>query len=179
MNINNLNNIDNKSNNSLNNLKTYNAYKTAAKAALKHNWPLIGIGVLFLLLTVLFAASHSSRNNSNASQRGSINSAEDAARYLAQCGWETAAEPSSMRLATIPAQFDKMYEEYNAMQLLQGFDLTPHRSVRVIIYTFRVVNHPSGAANVFANVLVRDGDVIAGDLVSYALDGWIEPLIAA
>jgi hypothetical protein len=75
----------------------------------------------------------------------------------------------------IPAEFDKSYESYNNLQKLQGFDLTEYRSKTADMYTFKVLNYPCDN-DVFANILVYDGAVIAGDLVSYAIDGFLTGL---
>jgi len=129
--------------------------------------PLIVIGIVCVLLIALFIASQSTANADY-----KVNSAEDAMRYLSGFGWETASEPSSVRTVQIPAQFSKSYDDYNSLQLKQGFDLTQYRSRAVTVYTFKLCNHPD-SDNVFANVMVCDGIVIGGDLVSYDINGFL------
>ena len=138
--------------------------------------PLLGIAVVCIMLLVLFIASRNVKGNkdeSNAPDR--INSPEQVAEYLSAFGWETAAHASSVKPVEIPAEFTPTYEDYNNLQKMQGFDLTQYRSQTATMYTFEVFNHPS-PKDVFANVLVHDGTVIAGDLVCYALDGFITGL---
>jgi len=136
---------------------------------IKRRLPLIGIAVIVALLITLFAMS----KHMNTSAQ--VGSAEEAAEYLKGFGWEVAPEPVSVRFAQIPAVFSAAYEEYNALQKSQGFDLTEFREKTATVYTFRILNH-ANTANVFANVLVIDNKVIAGDIVSYAIDGFIAAL---
>ena len=154
----------------------------------KTNLPLIGIGLICLLLIALFAASRvfgnlrigeNGRTNQNEaviSITSGVHSASDAANFLSGYGWEVREEPSSVKSVQIPDEFTTVYHEYNQLQKAQGFDLTDYRSKTAAMYTFRILNHDSHSNGVFANVLVYDGEVIAGDVVSYALDGFLTGL---
>ncbi|MCL2036395.1 MAG: DUF4830 domain-containing protein [Oscillospiraceae bacterium] len=148
--------------------------KQSAKRRNPLNLPLIGIGLICLLLIILFIASQVGRANTP-NRPGKVDSANQAGEYLAGFGWEVSTAPISVRTVQIPQEFSPAYEEYNTLQKSQGFDLSPHRTKSVIIYTFRVLNHPS-PDDVFANVMTLDGVVIAGDVVSYALDGFLTGL---
>jgi hypothetical protein len=136
---------------------------------IKRKLPLIGIAVICLLLLVLFIISKPMNSSAQ------VNSSNEAAEYLAEFGWKVAPEPVSIRFVEIPAEFTKEYDEYNNLQKSQGFDLSEFRSMTATVYTFRILNHPE-ADNVFANILVIDGNVVAGDIVSYAIDGFLTGL---
>ena len=140
--------------------------------------PLVGIGVLCVLLIVLFVASRIRVGNNPDNKVGN---ASEAARFISKLGWEVTHEPSSVKNVEIPTEFDPVYEDYNNLQKSQGYDLTEYRSKIAVMYTFKVLNyvHASDTVNpsdVFANVLVYEGRVIAGDLVCYALDGFLRPI---
>jgi hypothetical protein len=137
----------------------------------KSGVPLLGIGVICVLLIALFVIAQFR----TLAQPDSIEirSANDAANFLAEFGWEVSVEPSSIRTVIIPTEFDALYTEYNDLQQTQGLDLTQYRGKTAVMYTFRVLNHPASESGVFANVLVHEGSVIAGDLVSHALDGFL------
>jgi hypothetical protein len=140
----------------------------------KRNLPLIGIGLIIILLIILFIASQAGLNAAvEPDYVGGIDSASAAAVYLSGFGWETA--PSAVKTVVIPSEFSPSYEEYNNLQKSQGFDLSRHRSEEVTVYTFRILNHPSDA-DVFANVMVIGGNVIGGDVVSYAINGFLTGL---
>jgi len=134
---------------------------------IKFYLPIILIGVVCILLISLFIASRIV----GSAERTGITCAAEAASYLSEFGWECSGEPSSVRTVEIPDEFTESYRNYNQLQKTQGFDLTGYRSKTAVMYTFRVLNHPSGST-VFGNVLVYGDRVIAGDLVSYAIDGF-------
>jgi hypothetical protein len=158
--------------------KENNNSKFGSKKRLRFYLPLIGIGILCMLLLALFMASRN-QSGSNAPAENNpafkVGSAFDAAEYLSGFGWDISGEPSSVRNVEIPAEFTAAYEEYNKLQKAQGFDLAGYRTKTATVYTFRVLNHHS-PDEVFANILVHEGEVIAGDLVSYALDGFLTGL---
>ena len=100
------------------------------------------------------------------------------AAFLAQYGWTVSALPEEVCDVTLPAVFDDVYTLYNQLQKDQGFDLSPYAGQTVKRITYRVLNHPQGD-DVVANLLVRDGQVIGGDLCSLALDGFMHGCDAA
>ena len=148
--------------------------------------PLLGIALICVLLIVLFIISQFSalskrevhNPDPNSANIGSVRNGADALAYLSQYGWE-AAETPSIKSVQIPDKFDALYQEYSDLQSQQGFDLEPYRSKTVTMYTFRLLNHPAAGTSqsaIYANVLVFNGNVIAGDVVSYAMDGFITGL---
>lgn len=92
--------------------------------------------------------------------------------FLTAFGWETPAQPEETIQVLIPVQFDEVMEQYNAIQLAQGGDLTRYRGKTVQRCTFRVTNHPEGE-EVRANVLVYRGRIIGGDVCSLELNGFM------
>ncbi|MCL1824196.1 MAG: DUF4830 domain-containing protein [Oscillospiraceae bacterium] len=98
----------------------------------------------------------------------------DIAAFLAGFGWEVSEEPVNIKNVQIPAKFNEVYSNYNAMQKKQGFDLSKYRADIAESWCFRVLNHPrSENTDVFANVLVFKGKIIGGDICSYAIDGFM------
>jgi Na+-transporting methylmalonyl-CoA/oxaloacetate decarboxylase gamma subunit len=139
---------------------------------LKRNLPLLGIAFIFLLLIILFLFSKAGSEVEN-----TVNSAEKAALFLEKAGWNTVANSCTEKTVCIPIEFSQLYSDYNRIQKLQGFDLLQYRGKTVTVYTLKVNNHPqSEKADVYANVMVSDGKVIAADLVCYAIDGFLTGL---
>lgn len=106
------------------------------------------------------------------------NAAERAA-FLSQFGWEVDEDPAEVSEVLIPAEFDKGYEKYNEIQKAQNLDLTPYAGKRAKRWTYNVKNYPgyegrSGVVQV--NILVYNGAVIAGDVCSTELDGFMQGL---
>jgi len=142
---------------------------------LKNNLPLAAIALVVVLLILLFIASKIANDSENTAALKEISSPRDAAAYLSEFGWQVSESPSSVKEVRIPADFTPTYEDYNELQKSQGFDLSKYRSQTADMYTFKVLNHPS-PGDVYANVLVCRGQVIAGDLVSYSINGFITKL---
>ena len=95
-----------------------------------------------------------------------IKTNEDRIAFLAQFGWEVAAEPTESTTVTIPREFDKVFSAYNEIQRAQGLDLTTHAGRTVERYTYTVTNYKGYDGVVLANILVRRGKVIGGDICS-------------
>jgi hypothetical protein len=123
---------------------------------------------VIVALTALFAVRCASVRR--ASVR--VESPADIVAYLGTFGWAVEPEPVTVRNVQIPARFTETYQRYNDLQKQQGFDLSRYRADIVENYTFRVLNHPA-AGDVFANVLVRKGRIIGGDICSFAINGFM------
>lgn len=102
-----------------------------------------------------------------------VRSAEDAATFLAQFGWQVDTQPVEVREVTIPAEFDKVFSAYNELQKEQGLNLTKFRDKDVTRYTFAVKNYEGYEGTVYANVLVYRNRVIGGDICSADVSGFV------
>ena len=138
---------------------------------------IIGVGVLaFIITAVLLLASPGSRSASALADSGytlSADGADERLAFLSQFGWQCDAEPVSVKEVIIPAKFNDVYEQYNQLQLRQGFDLQALSGRRVKLWTYRVTNYPGSTGDVVANLLVLDGRVVGGDISSTLLDGFM------
>lgn len=74
----------------------------------------------------------------------------------------------------IPSEFDPVYENYNLIQLESGYDLTPYKGCRCVMYTYEILNHPFGPVR--GNVLTYEGRVIGGDISSVNINGFMQGL---
>lgn len=92
-------------------------------------------------------------------------------RYLAEYGWEVQTPAESESTVVIPRTFSPVFDEYNALQKQQGFDLSRYCGAEVKMFTYRVTN--SGDDEVLAVLYVKDNRVIGGDVHSTALDGFM------
>lgn len=97
--------------------------------------------------------------------------------YLKKLGWEVETNPVEFMEIQLPSEFDAVYEEYNEIQKSQGMDLKKIRGKRVMKYTYRVTNYPTGEKDVYANMLIYKGKLVAGDICSARLDGFMHGLV--
>lgn len=87
--------------------------------------------------------------------------------FLSQFGWDFDTEPASVREVVIPAEFDDIYNEYNALQKRQSFDLERYKGQIVKKWTYNINNYPGYEGKtgfVQANLLIYNGNVIASDI---------------
>ena len=98
---------------------------------------------------------------------------EERLAFLKQYGWVTSTEPTEVKEVVIPADFDETFEQYNRIQLKQNLDLTKYRTKRCKRYTYEVKNYPGITVGVRANLLVYEDEVIAGDICTVELDGFM------
>ncbi len=96
--------------------------------------------------------------------------------YLESYGWVVEEEPVETQSVIIPRSFEGAYEEYLELQTSQGFELTPYAGTEVTRYTYHVLNHPCGSEAVYADLLVYRNKVIAGDVQSVELEGFMHGL---
>ena len=96
--------------------------------------------------------------------------------YIASFGWEVEPEPVEIMEIVIPSEFDSLYEEYNAMQMELGYDLSRHAGRRGKRFTYVVTNYPGQDQDVRLNLLVRDNRVIGGDVYSTGGEGFMHSL---
>lgn len=101
-------------------------------------------------------------------------SSTEAAAWLAAQGWEVDPEPTGQMEVVVPSKFDQLYESYNDIQKAQGFDISRYKGETVTKYTFLVKNYPQEPEGVAANLLVYQGRLIAADLCSLELGGFLK-----
>lgn len=100
--------------------------------------------------------------------------ATDAERraFLTSFGWEL-GEGTDRGTVRIPAEFDAVYENYNGLQLEQGFDLKKYAGKEAGRFQYEITNYPGDNKKIYANLLIYNGKIIGGDVYSAALDGFI------
>lgn len=114
------------------------------------------------------------RSNSYSRQ---LNTLEARLSCLENYGWEVDPGSETKKTISIPDTLDSVYEEYNKLQTVSGFDLNRFRGRTAECYTYIVLNFPYETKDpVYVNLLICDGTLIAGDCMTTALDGFMLPL---
>lgn len=96
--------------------------------------------------------------------------------YLSSIGLEF-KKNSSVVEVTVPKEFDKNFTSYNEMLKAAGFDLSEFKGQTLSKCTYIVTNRGDLGKNINAVLLVKDGYIVAGHLVS-ADDGRLYPLVS-
>ena len=97
---------------------------------------------------------------------------EERIAFLAGFGWQVEAQAAETREVMIPKEFNDVYQNYNAMQQAQGFDLAPYSGQVCTQYKYLITNYP-GETEVYATLLVYGKLVIGGDVACGKVDGFM------
>lgn len=97
---------------------------------------------------------------------------EKRTQFLSAYGWEVSACTDTQDII-IPRTFSDVYEDYNKIQLAQGFDLKDYAGYEATRYTYEVTNYPDYQGRVLAELIVSGGRVIGGDIHSTELGGFM------
>ncbi|MFA9379582.1 MAG: DUF4830 domain-containing protein [Acetanaerobacterium sp.] len=131
----------------------------------------VGVILLSVGLWKIFSGKGADRTKVSTEAGQAANNAQRVT-YLEGFGWDVSDEPIEVCEIILPESFDEVYKRYNEIQKTQGMDLEKHKGRRAKRWTYLVLNYPSDD-EVHANVIVCDDKVVAGDICSVALGGFI------
>lgn len=108
-----------------------------------------------------------------------LNTTEGREAYLNSLGWEIDRDSESFRSVVVPQKLDGIMAQYNKIQLRQGYDLNAHLGESCRQYCYDIKNYPGGEGKVIVSLYLRDGEIIAGDVHSTAINGFMHGLSRA
>ena len=118
--------------------------------------------IVTTLMFVLFASGETDTNN---------------IVFLKGYGWEVRTKSVEKEDIIIPKPFDRVYENYNDIQLKAGLDLRPYMGMKGVRYTYIVENYPKDVGEeVRANVICINNDPVGGDIMTVSIRGFIHSL---
>lgn len=118
--------------------------------------------IVTTLMFVLFASSETDTNN---------------IVFLKGYGWEVRTKSVEKEDIIIPKPFDRVYENYNDIQLKAGLDLRPYMGMKGVRYTYIVENYPKDVGEeVRANVICINNEPVGGDIMTVSIRGFIHSL---
>ncbi len=140
----------------------------------KHSGKAMAIGVILLVLAGIWGFT---RLNPRTDSRPSGATSEQRVEYIRSFGWEVNIAPTSIKEIRIPANFDEAYEQYNAIQREQGFDLRKYRACYAYKYTYDILNYSEPSpVPICASLIVHDGVIIGADISSSEANGLVTVL---
>ena len=98
--------------------------------------------------------------------------------YIESFGWDAGITRVDVKEIRIPVDFDEVYEEYNAIQRQQGFDLRRYRAHSVRQYTYEISRTDDDPVPMLAHLLVENGVIIGADITSAQAGGFTGALAA-
>ena len=118
--------------------------------------------IVTTLMFVLFASGETDTNN---------------IVFLKGYGWEVRTKAVENEDIIIPKPFDRVYENYNDIQLKAGLDLRPYMGMKGVRYTYIVENYPKDVGEeVRANVICINNEPVGGDIMTVSIRGFIHSL---
>lgn len=140
------------------------------------------IGVMALAVVLLFGIALSgSANSISASSSATeidfsgIKTNEDRIKFIETFGIKVDETPVEEEAFRMPENFDRVILGYNELQKKQGLDLSKYQKKRVTRYTYKVTNYDA-EGDVYANLFVYRGKIVACDVCSANPDGFVIPL---
>lgn len=118
--------------------------------------------IVTTLMFVLFASGETDTNN---------------IVFLKGYGWEVRTKSVEKEDIIIPKPFDRVYENYNDIQLKAGLDLRLYMGMKGVRYTYIVENYPKDVGEeVRANVICINNEPVGGDIMTVSIRGFIHSL---
>ena len=102
--------------------------------------------------------------------------AEGRQRFLSALGWEIDPGSEEARRVLIPDCAGGVMADYNALQRSQGYDLSAWEGREVEQYSYRLLHYPGYEQTVYVTLYVSGRRVIAGDVHTAALGGFMHGL---
>ncbi len=140
----------------------------------------IGVVLLFGLLVTGLALSGqggvvAALSSATEVDYSGIKSKEDRVEFVKNFGIEIEEGSENEVAFRMPESFDRVILGYNELQKKQGLDLSKYQNKRVTRYTYKVTNYASDG-EVYANLFVYRGKIVACDLSSADPTGFVIPL---
>jgi hypothetical protein len=134
--------------------------------------------VCVLTLLVVFVPNYDSAYASSEGKitYSGVKTNEDRINFLKQFSWEVKSTVSEEVSVTIPRDFDAIFTAYNKLQEKQGFNLQKFKGKDVVRYTYEITNYPDYSGTVYANILVYKNKVIAADVCTADINGFVHGL---
>lgn len=127
------------------------------------------IGVILIIIAAVWGIIRLTGQKSEG-----ISGATDRERtaYIESFGYEVGIVPDKIEEIRIPSNFDEAYEQYNAIQREQGFDLRKYRAYYAKKYTYSIQNaEGNNPVPLCANLIVIDGIIVGADISSAEAGG--------
>lgn len=150
--------------------------------SLKSKILIISISLISIITAIFLIFNMNKQKNIAISETGKYNltakNNDERVKFFSQFGWEVSPKPIEICDIIIPSNFNSVFENYNNIQKSQGLDLSKYKEQSCTRYTYQVLNYEDAACGIRANILVLNNRVIAGDICSNELNGFMHGFVA-
>lgn len=143
-------------------MKTYITFTRKRLLAL-----LAAIVAFVLICGEIYAASNKASDAETNAER--IN-------YIKNAGYTVLSNQPQTKNVTIPEMFSDVYNNYNDIQRISGYDLSLYKGCEVTIYTYKINPPNDYSGECVINMIVYNERIIGGDVSSTALGGFMLPI---
>jgi len=126
------------------------------------------IAAVFLIASVLILRTRASSPR--------LGTTAERCDYLVSLGLCPDPESEESREVELPAVFDTVLEQYNALQRERGFDLRAAAGKSCRCFSYDLVDYPDWDGRVIATIYIFRGRVIGGDVHTADVHGFMLPL---
>jgi hypothetical protein len=105
-----------------------------------------------------------------------LNTLDGRQAWLRSLGWEIDPDTEAFRTVLVPERLEGIMAQYNKLQLQQGYDLSRHLGESCLQYTYEVTNYADSDGKVIVSLYLQNGQIIAADIHSTALNGFMHGL---
>lgn len=137
------------------------------------------IGIVLVLLAVAVGIGDNAAVYASGTVEvnyGGIKTNEDRLEFIESFGIKVNSEPKEEKSFTMPEDFDRVILGYNELQKKQGLDISKYAKKKVTRYTYDVTNYSDEGVYVTVNLLVYRSRIIACDMSSGEVGGFVYPL---
>lgn len=97
----------------------------------------------------------------------------DMNEFISSLGWTVEKNPIEIVDVVIPNEFNSVYLKYNEIQKKQKLNLEKYKGKTAKRYTYVITNYPDTTETVYLNLIIYKNKVIAGDVCSADVNGFI------
>ena len=137
---------------------------------------IIVLAVIAAVIIGIVALSGGDDTPTVATSAATMASNDDRVRFLTELGWQVSTSPTESSQVRIPKDSSEVFDRYNALQISQGYDLTPYMGKNVMRYVYKVEKYPNATEPVYATLLIHKNQIIGGDITDTAAKGLIQGL---
>ncbi len=96
--------------------------------------------------------------------------------FIKNAGYTLLSGEPETKFVKIPETFSDVYNNYNEIQRLAGYDLSDFKGCEVVIYTYEIETPQDYSGECVFNMIVYNDRVIGGDVSSRTLGGFMLPI---
>lgn len=138
---------------------------------------LVAVVVLVMTLVLLPAAGQAVPAMGGQPKAPRCSTNEERVAWLTELGWQVEAQPTSSLSVVIPEKFDELYAQYAVLQRQSGFHLEKQKGKTAQKFTYQVLNYGDGTEAAMVSILQCGDKIIAADLSSARLGGFLKALL--